>query len=529
MRNGLFAGILILLMLPLGVILAQTGGEIAYGDEVSGTITEDAPLQEWTFEGSADDLVTIEMIASDSSLDSLLQLRAPDGDILTENDDASNVTVDSRIDAFPLPDDGTYTIIATRFGLESGFSEGSYSLTLRQVTADEAGEDPGADGALSYGDTVTGTLNRQNFEDRWQFVGEAGDVISIRMGRSEQTSDLDSFLRLLDEENRELERNDDSAQGILSSEIAGFTLPYSGTYTIVATRFGFESGTSSGGYILELTSGGAPSAPADTEDVEEPSLPSAQAGLINYGDFADGSLASGETASQQFAGVAGDVVTISVKRGEGALNPAVQLQDSSGNTLAENDSFNGTADARIVDFALPASDTYTITIIGENGSAGDYVLHLFATATSSEPAAQEPEPEETAPPIQPPAELPDLSEAGLVITLSWDGPADFDLEVREPDGDFVNYNSTESDSGGVFGGDANSVCAGEQEEPSETIYWLDDPPSGDYRINVAFVFPCGSEGTVTYTITIMQNGEEVDTIMGEMGVGEFESYDQTLD
>jgi hypothetical protein len=34
---------------------------------------------------------------------------------------------------------------------------------------------------------------------------------------------------------------------------------------------------------------------------------------------------------------------------------------------------------------------------------------------------------------------------------------------------------------------------------------------------------------VTYTITIMQNGEEVDTIMGEMGVGEFESYDQTLD
>jgi len=509
--------ILCLLLFSALSLWAQSGGAISYGEVVNGTISDDDPLQRWTFTGKSGEVVTIRMEASDSSLDSYLQLLDADDTLLVENDDASNTTIDAMIEAFTLPADGVYTIIATRFGLESGLAEGDYRLTLEQITP---GGSPTAEEGepIAYNQRVDGTLNRQNFEDRWVFQGQVGDFVTIRMERSDN-SDLDSFLRLIDNEGRELARNDDGEDGIRSSEIVDFELPYSGTYTIVATRYGFESGTSSGGYELEVMSNSTGEMPTEEDfTISDPVS-------VRYGDFVQGAISDNQLDVYEFNGRAGELVTISVKRASGDLDPLLGLLDEDFDILIENDNFNGVSDARIVDFELPADGLYTIAVIVEVPSQGDYVLHLFEKNSQPSAAPQpEVEPTQTTEP-----EPLDLSNATLVITLAWEGTADFDLLVRDPNGDVLDYISTETAAGGHFGGDANGGCASASSAPSETAYWEATPPSGSYTIDVAHVFPCEAESPVAFSVEVSLAGEVLETFSGELNEGGLATYVFDLD
>jgi hypothetical protein len=528
--------ILIILFLVLHSAAAQSGGSIAYGETVTGTITDAAPVQAWTFEGQAGDVVTITMDATDlasGGLDSYLQLLDPAGEVLIENDDASATTINAAIADFTLPEDGTYTIHATRFGLETGLATGEYELTLLLVTGGEGGDTGGEGGEvlsdaqpIAYDSPVSGTLTRQNYEDAWTFEGQAGEVISIRMERVNELADLDPFLRLLDNENRELTRNDDAADGLHASEIVGFELPYTGTYTVIATRYGFESGTSAGDYTLEIHPGGQPSDGQTTPTQEPPSDDSGTqvipGGTIQYGDFVTDTL-SGDNLTYQFEGQTDDKVTISVKRHSGNLNPSLQLLDGNGNILAENAEFNGAADARITEATLPTDGTYNIVIGRDTSAAGEFVLHLFSAGSEAQAA-----PTEAIPPVEALPEV-DLSNATYVITLSWQGTADFDLSVVDPNGDTIDYVTPQVASGGIFAGDANAGCVPNMAQPSETIYWESEPPAGIYTIGVAFVFPCADESPVSYTITITRNGEVVETIEDELSEGNFKSYERSLE
>ncbi len=112
---------------------------------------------------------------------------------------------------------------------------------------------------LHYGTTVEGHIDDSGYADAWFFYGMAGDTITILM---EATSgDLDCYLVLADEGGREITRDDDSGSGY-NARIET-TLPAAGFYTIVATRYGWESGPTSGDYRLSLglTIGGAWTAP----------------------------------------------------------------------------------------------------------------------------------------------------------------------------------------------------------------------------------------------------------------------------
>lgn len=116
--------------------------EIAYGDTIDSEITEDAESELYSFEGSAGDAVTISMTSTTeiSGLDTLLLLRDAVGNELTRNDD-SGEGLNSRIE-FVLPEDGTYIIVATRYG-----GEGSYTLSLNtgENTAPAGDDDPAGD------------------------------------------------------------------------------------------------------------------------------------------------------------------------------------------------------------------------------------------------------------------------------------------------------------------------------------------------------------------------------------------------
>jgi hypothetical protein len=111
---------------------------IAVGSTVSGLITNASPARVYTFDAAAGSSVNISLQAQTGSLDTYLVLLGPDSTPVADNDDRDETTTDSAISR-TLAADGTYTIIATRYGLTIGGTEGEFTLT---VTTSDLAEVP---------------------------------------------------------------------------------------------------------------------------------------------------------------------------------------------------------------------------------------------------------------------------------------------------------------------------------------------------------------------------------------------------
>jgi thiol-disulfide isomerase/thioredoxin len=440
---------------------------ISYGDTVSGEITDENYEQSFAFEGNEGDSVTIRLAADGSSLDTVVQLLGPDGEILAENDDSSFSSTDSLIENFTLPADGQYTIIATRYNGAEGQSVGDFVLELITGTAEEEGETAAEETetiSLSYGETVSGELDDENYRDFYTFNAEAGDTITISMEAAEDSS-LDTLFILFGPGEERLLENDDGYLGSTDSLIEGFDLVTSGQYTIVATRYGGEDGDSSGAYHLTLTSTSTSNETAD----ETAPIPEAQAELV-YGDSLTGNI-DNETFihSYTFDGQAGDVVTIRMDAGEGStLDSLLRLYGPDGDLLIENDDAQlTTTNALIEDFELPTDGEYTLVATRYNGEAGfsfgEFSLSLISGSTP--PLVAEPG-EETAE-VMPLAfgetvaseiDATSLAEryqfegtAGTTITItmqSASGDLDSYLSLLGPDGKEIAFNDDDLSNGG---------------------------------------------------------------------------------
>jgi hypothetical protein len=109
-------------------------------------------------------------------------------------------------------------------------------------------------GAIQIGDTVQGSIPAKSAGIRYTFSAQAGAVITIRMSRTD--GDLDPVVILFGPDETELVRNDDAPKPTnRDARIENFTLPASGTYTILATRFQEEIGLSAGEFSLKLERG----------------------------------------------------------------------------------------------------------------------------------------------------------------------------------------------------------------------------------------------------------------------------------
>lgn len=224
---------------------------IAYGDSASGTITTDIYNFRYEFEASAGDLIDVQMTASSPLLDSLIIIENSNGDKIVENDDDPQGTGrDSFLRSFAIPEDGTYTIVATRFQQELGSTTGDFTMNLS--LAEAAVETQSTDTPmLEYGDTVEGEITRDEGSVRYTFSAKAADVVGIRM--KTLSASLDPLLILLDEGGNEIARNDDDEDGIgRDSYLRSFTIARDGVYTIVATRFQEDVGTTIGTFELLL-------------------------------------------------------------------------------------------------------------------------------------------------------------------------------------------------------------------------------------------------------------------------------------
>ena len=220
---------------------------LAVGDTISGTLTPNDYVRLYSLQGSAGQTVTITMERTSQNLDSYLLLLAPDGREIARNDDATTETIDATIGGVSLPENGTYTIVATRYLQQAGNSQGDYTLSVSA-----GGSAVGAVAQpITYNSSQTGTIDDQNYLYVYTFEGSAGDVVNIDM--TPTSGDLLAMLLLTDNVGNILATDYDLNS--TESSIEGFSLPADGFYSIVALRYRADIGGTSGNFRLELSEG----------------------------------------------------------------------------------------------------------------------------------------------------------------------------------------------------------------------------------------------------------------------------------
>lgn len=373
------------------------GGAIAYGQSVSGQISNATFYEMWVFEGAKGDRVRITMTGSGGLDPYLGLLQASTEEVIMEDDDSggnSNALIDMS-----LPADDGYVIIATRYDLDTGTSQGAYELTLEGGAGPSTPGQPTSNvnepemlepgiyymGDIQLDTPVSGTITNDNFAQLYTVELQAGE---IAMAMFADGSQLDSYLIFMDADGNVLAEDDDSGADVGGGQLDSFIqlqVPQAGSYIIGATRAGVGSGSSSGAYALAV---GVPSGDQQQQEEEGPE------GVLGMGELMLGTPADGALDNEYFAhiwyfsGNAGEMVTITMSSTDG-LDSYLGLLDADGNVLAEDDDSGGGAaglDAQIA-IRLPETGDYIVVAARAGFDAGNTTGSYSLTVASGAPQA----------------------------------------------------------------------------------------------------------------------------------------------
>jgi hypothetical protein len=373
-------------------------GTIAYGQTVSGKLNNQSYFDLWQFQGNRGDRVNI-LMQGDGNLDAYLGLiDGASQQVLAEDDDSAgngNPLIQTT-----LPAAGTYVIVATRYGFDTGSTQGQYTLSLTggtgpqnvSNTTSSSGPqmiDPGVYymGDMALATPVAGTIDANSFAQIYSLQADQGTDLMVAMFADSST--LDSYLIFATDQGDVLAEDDNSGAQVGGGTEDAFlrlTIPQTGNYLVVATRAGVDQGMSTGAYQLVA---GVP----DQQQVPPPQPVAQQlpAGVDLMNAITAGSSASGQITNASFAqiypfeGNAGDQITITMT-GSGGLDAYLGIIDPQQEVIAEDDDSGGGTDAQI-SIRLPESGTYLIIAtrngIDQGTSQGSYTL----TVTNGLPPA----------------------------------------------------------------------------------------------------------------------------------------------
>ena len=352
-------------------VSSNAGSVLRYGDQVINRISQETPVVAYRFHARRGDVVQLQLRRASGDLDPWLQLQDSAGRELASNDDALDGPAprDSRISDFLIEADGEYRILASRYGQEAGTSSGNFVLSLNEALFSGLGTTAATAIPIRPGISGRGSLDDGQHQRFYQFAGQAGERVRIRMLRA--TGELDPLLLLSDGQGRELARDDDGGGG-KNALIEDFRLPADGLYTITATRFELAQGQTSGPYRLELM----------LPDLVLQDLP-AGTQLVTWGRAVEARI-DNETPSRLYAfqGGAEDVVTITMDRSSGNLDAVLNLLDAERKLLTSDDDTGPGRNARIGDYTLPADGIYLVEATrysgdeGATDTAGGFALNL---------------------------------------------------------------------------------------------------------------------------------------------------------
>jgi hypothetical protein len=334
---------------------SSMGGVLAYGQQGRGSLDTDDPSDTWLFRAQAGDTLHLSAQALDQFLKPVLELRSPDGTLLSSAlPDSTSHHARAAIDKFAIETSGVYVVTVTGGPARSA---GGYLLSLDSTPPPVAEIE-----TVRYGETREGLIaNDRPYQSR-TFSGKRGDVVTAKMTR-EPGSNLTPTLEIQTAEGQVLVHAD--SNGLDSVTISDFELPEPGQYRLVSGRYLDTEGRTIGRYKVSLS--GSPAA----HPIK---------GTTGYGQLAIGRLDDQNPVDRiTFAGKAGDVIGITSSAKSGDLDTQLALENSAGAVLAANDDANGT-DAVITGFLLPADDTYTVVLSRAAtktfGSSGNYELYV---------------------------------------------------------------------------------------------------------------------------------------------------------
>jgi hypothetical protein len=406
-ENSMFTRVSRLITLAVVVMLAvalapalpkaqAATNTIGYGDVVNGQITQANYFEIWEFTGSKGDRAQV-LMQGDGSLDPYLGLL--DGasqEVLAEDDDSAG-NGNAYIE-LTLPASGSFLIVATRYDFDQGTSQGAYSLALTASVGTQpvVNPNPSAEpvelqpgvyymGDLTLNQSASGTVDSSAFAQLYSLQIEQGTDLVVAM--LADSSALDPYLGVLDPAGNVVAEDDNSAAnygGGAKDAYLRLTIPQSGEYIVVAARAGFETGLSTGAYVLVA---GVPDEPEPAPEPEDDLPPGVESfGMIEVDATSSATISSDSYVHiYGFDGQAGEQVTITM-RGEGSLDAYLGLLSPNDEVIAEDDDSGGGTDAQI-SIRLPETGTYVI-IATRNGfdtgtSTGNYTLFV----TSGPPPA----------------------------------------------------------------------------------------------------------------------------------------------
>ena len=231
-----------------------------------------------------------------------------------------------------------------------------------------------------------------------------------------------------------------------------------------------------------------------------------------------GSLSSDNSADvYQFEGTANGTLFLTVSSSDLAFG--VLIEDASGNSIVEATS-DADGEVTFESIVLAQTGTYYVTVFSSSAEAGRYDIAMSIIGDAD--IAVDPPEQTTAPTGDFVTELPDTADVllnnGMEVRLQWAASVDLNLEVRDPNGNTLYYDSRTSPIGGSFGFDANGLCEVISEAPAETATWQPGfLPTGSYEILIFYRQNCEQSNlAVPFTITVTVNGQVLPTVEGSI-------------
>lgn len=223
-----------LLAINVRITYAQCGGTILPNQPLVARIARIGTSCAYIFAGTSGDTISIKMIATSSTLDPWLDLKDPGGYIVATDDDSAG-DHNSLIANYQLRRSGTFTIIARAY---DNASMGDFEVELMTGNGSSCG------GPLQGNQWQSAQIAQIGDQCEYTFTGSQGAVITIQMLKNDAT--LDPWLDLKDPKGI-IVASDDDGYGNSDSQISGYQLRSTGSYTIIARAY---NDASSGAFSL---------------------------------------------------------------------------------------------------------------------------------------------------------------------------------------------------------------------------------------------------------------------------------------
>ncbi len=221
---------------------------LAYGETKVKATSHAAQLDAYTFEGKTGEVLVGQVGVPDHSFDPELRVYSGTGTLICQDYAYTQYVTDAPYVHCILPSDQTYVAFVGTYPSSSRMTYGTYDLHLQRV-------DPAPSGVpLQFGVPIQATISPAGEWDAYTFRAASGDVVTARMTCAVNV--IDPHIRLYGTDGVKLCEAYGSSSSYMSgkAEFVGCTLPFSGTYTLLAGTHGADK---IGAYNLSLSCDGA--------------------------------------------------------------------------------------------------------------------------------------------------------------------------------------------------------------------------------------------------------------------------------